>query len=864
MKFNHNGIGKLADAQSCTVTEKRNGSYELKLVCPADGIHAEMLEEGNIILAKPSDTMQSQPFRIYKITTPIDGKLEVQARHISYQLNFITVSPFSVTGCAGAMQGLKSHAASDCPFDVWTDVDSSATFTLGIPSSFRNCLGGMAGSVLDVFGGEFEWDRYTVKFHKTRGADHNVHIIYGKNLTDFKMEKSIENTITGAHPYWVDNEIQAVMELPEKVVLQSKRSIPYQKITVLDCTSNFQEKPSEAALREYAQNYIDTTDLTEPEIDIKIDFLQLWNTLGYEDIVEAERVSLCDTVHVFISKLGIEVSSKVTETEYDALLERYNSITLSNSTVSSRNSSLTGSLNSIRNTATIAYDTAVRAETAVGEQVGGITASIIYDGALFAALFGLHYKNETDNKGNTTRYAFNAATLKQSTVAWKNSSAGLFVSTDGGKTWGYGWEADDTAVRTAILLEQTLKELDDRYKKATELSEELLKELDERYKTATAISAELQKTLDQRYETAKKLSKDLYEELDKRYGTLTEISEDLQKELDERYSAAKKLSEEVEKELDEKYQPSVPVSETAPEAPAADTLWVDKKNLRLKLWDGEQWQTIGHEPEQPTEPTTPTEPEKPEPENPDTEGKDNGNKEETDDKKTDQEGGGRVMVTSIYQKVELSLTENLIPVTVPVKQYDNKARKVRCVLYNNSVQYSVPQDCIVACSGTRPDGTIFHYTSETASDLVFVENGAVVFTITTFMTAQAGRFPLDVVMLSTAGDVLGSFSLTLKVERAAINNGKIATYTYAGVVEAIRKGLLEVYITDDGYFAVVSEDGLGFSDKSESSTIQKFIENLLNCTVTDDGYLAFTTEDGLKLIFSMDGDGRLIVEFTNG
>ena len=199
--------------------------------------------------------------------------------------------------------------------------------------------------------------------------------------------------------------------------------------------------------------------------------------------MEAERVSLCDTVHVYISKLGIEVSSKVTETEYDSLLERYNSITLSNSTVSSRNSSLTGSLNSIRNTATIAYDTAVRAETAVGEQVGGITASIIYDGALFAALFGLHYKNETDSKGNTTRYAFNAATLKQLTVAWKNSAAGLFVSTDGGKTWGYGWEADDTAVRTAILLEQTLKELDDRYKKATELSEELLKELDERYKT---------------------------------------------------------------------------------------------------------------------------------------------------------------------------------------------------------------------------------------------------------------------------------------------------------------------------------------------------------------------------------------------
>ena len=642
-KFNHNGIGKLADAQSCTVTEKRNGSYELKLICPADGIHAEMLEEGNIILAKPSDTMQSQPFRIYKITTPIDGKLEVQARHISYQLNFITVSPFSVSGCAGAVQGLKSHAASDCPFSVWTDVASSAMFTVSVPASFRNCLGGMDGSVLDTFGGEFEWDRYTVKFHRARGADHNVHIVYGKNLTDFKMEKSIENTITGVHPYWVDNETQAVMELPEKVVMVSRKSVPYQKITVLDCTSAFQEKPSEAALREYAQDYIDTTSLTEPEVDIKIDFIQLWNTPGYEDVVQAEQVSLCDTVHVYISKLGIEASSKVTETEYDSLLERYNSITLSNSTVNSRNSSLTSSLNSIRNTATAAYDTAVRVETAVGEQMGGISASIIYDGALFAALFGLHYKNETDRKGNTIRYAFNAATLKQSTAAWKNSPAGFFVSTDGGKTWGYGWESDDSAVKTAILLEQTLKELDDRYKKAAELSEELLEELDERYKTATAISVELQKTLDQRYETAKKLSKELYEELDKRYGTLTEISEDLQKELDERYSVAKKLSEDVEKELDEKYQPSIPVSETAPETPAADALWVDKKNLRLKLWDGEQWQMLGYEPEEPdpepTEPTTPTEPETPDTEKPGSEDKDTENKEETDNKETDQEGG---------------------------------------------------------------------------------------------------------------------------------------------------------------------------------------------------------------------------------
>ena len=97
-QFKTNGIGKLCDAFSCLVTEKRNGSYELKLGYPSDGIHAEDLVEGNIILAKPAERTTAQPFRIYKITTPLTGLLEINARHIQYQENFITVSPFEYSG----------------------------------------------------------------------------------------------------------------------------------------------------------------------------------------------------------------------------------------------------------------------------------------------------------------------------------------------------------------------------------------------------------------------------------------------------------------------------------------------------------------------------------------------------------------------------------------------------------------------------------------------------------------------------------------------------------------------------------------------------------------------------------------------
>lgn len=571
-KFDNNGIGKLADALSCVITEKRNGSFELEMMCPADGIHAENLEEGNIILAKPSDTARPQPFRIYKIATPIDGKLVVKARHISYQLNFITVSPFATTGCTGAVAGLKRYAASSCPFEIWTDIKSNATFRVSVPSSFRNCLGGIDGSMLDIYGGEYEWDRYTVKLHRHRGADHGVHIVYGKNLTDFKMEKNIENVITGVHPYWQDSETGKVTELPEKVVLAERRTVPFQKITVLDCSAGLKDRPTAQMLRSYAQEYLKNTSLTEPQVDIDIDFIQLWNTPDYEDVVEAEQVSLCDTVHVFISKLGIEVSSKVTETKYDCLLERYDGITLSNSTVSSRNSSLTTALSNIRNTANEAYNTALRVENSMGEQIGGISVSMVYDGTLLAGLFGLHYQNVTEVNGNTIRYAFNAGTLAKSTFAWKNSLDGFFVSTDGGKTWGYGWEKDDSPVKTALLLENTLQELDERYKAASSLTEELLQKLDERYKTAKALSEELMGKLDERYGTAGKLSESLLAELDARYA------------------------------------PAIRAQKTAPENPKENALWVDSKTLRLKLWDGTAWQVVGNEPTSPEpDPDTPTE-----------------------------------------------------------------------------------------------------------------------------------------------------------------------------------------------------------------------------------------------------------------
>ena len=222
----------------------------------------------------------------------------------------------------------------------------------------------------------------------------------------------------------------------------------------------------------------------------------------------------------------------------------------------------------------------------------------------------------------------------------------------------------------------------------------------------------------------------------------------------------------------------------------------------------------------------------------------------------------QIGAVSIYQDIELSLTEHMVPPIVHVKQFDHKARKIRCTLYANAVEYSIPANIILAYSGTRPDGRLFQYSTEAlTNDKVDLIDNRLVITITDFMTEVAGRYPVDLVLLDSDGDVLGSFSFTLYVERAATGNRKILTATYASVAEAVRNGVFECFITDDGYFGINSDDGLGMSTGSYSDVVDRINEVLVETSINDDGYLVFETDERLGLVFDMDDAGHLTVDY---
>ena len=323
-----NGVGALRDALYCTVTEERNGSYELEMGYPVSGQHYSELTLRGLICAKPNPYSEEQYFRVYKISRPINGQVIISAQHISYDLCGIPVAPYTAGTAAQALDRLKSQATVECPFEFWTDLSTTADFAAPVPSSLRSLLGGIDGSILDVYGGEYEWDNYTVKLHSERGTDRGVSIRYGKNLTDLTQEENCTNVYTGVYPYWADSAGAVTQISTGPVVDVPENQYSFTRVLLLDLSQDYTERPTDEQLKQSALSYIKANKIGVPKVSLKLSYAQLEQTVEYKGKALLERVGLCDTVHVTFERLGVDATAKVIKTTYNVLLDRYDSVEL--------------------------------------------------------------------------------------------------------------------------------------------------------------------------------------------------------------------------------------------------------------------------------------------------------------------------------------------------------------------------------------------------------------------------------------------------------------------------------------------------------------------------------------------------------
>ena len=334
-KFEGNGLGTIPEATDAQAVEELNGGDEISFKIPITAKHFRDLKLMRYILCTPSYGRNPQAYRIYKISKPINGICTVNGEHISYRLNKIPLLPFSASNAADAMAGIETHSF-ESPFHFHTELGTQAAYKQTSPSTVRKQLGGVEGSILDVYGGQYDWDMFDVYLRKRRGTDKGITIEYGKNLTDLTQEESIEATYTGICPYWagtVNNEPVSVY-LSEKVLLADNADkFPYNSIEVVDLTSKITlpegtDKPTEEMVRQAAKSYMKSHSYGVPKVSLTVSFVDLAQTMEYEDFQNFEKVQLGDTVTVRFDSLGVNATAKVNKVTYDIINQRYIKIEL--------------------------------------------------------------------------------------------------------------------------------------------------------------------------------------------------------------------------------------------------------------------------------------------------------------------------------------------------------------------------------------------------------------------------------------------------------------------------------------------------------------------------------------------------------
>ena len=331
--FDTYGIGVLKDCTSCEVTEERNGAFECQFKYPIHGTLYKEITTERLVKAKPNDTAADQVFRIYRISTPINGEVTVYAQHLSYDLLGVAALQWASDSISPslAMERVFQNTATPHNFTCQTDYSAAKAFSVSKPQSVRACLGGVSGSFLDLWGGEFEWDNFNVIHHQGRGQKTGVVIEYGKNLTALEHENENADVYTDLLPYAVitaEDGTETVITLSEVLIPIAETTLVQRKTLIRDFTEYFDElNPiSESGLRAFAYKYLSNNPLGVSTPKVKDAFEPLWKQPEYAAVLE--RVSLCDTVTIRHSVLGITAKAKVITTVYDTLAEKYISITL--------------------------------------------------------------------------------------------------------------------------------------------------------------------------------------------------------------------------------------------------------------------------------------------------------------------------------------------------------------------------------------------------------------------------------------------------------------------------------------------------------------------------------------------------------
>ncbi|WP_250675556.1 phage tail spike protein [Paraclostridium ghonii] len=340
--YDKTGLNKLGelhdiiiDGDSC-VEEERNGLFELSFDYPNGYSLSNQLIEENIIEVKPNDIQGLQKFRIYDTKCLMKDVITVLARHESFDLANDHVENINLenASCEYALNTLFRNSHFSKHYKGYSDIINAQNYSID-NVNILNAIAGKEGSIIDTYGTGAEILRDNTNIHvlNKRGHDNDVTIEFGKNLTDFVLERDLTNleTRVGGFAKYTNADNKEVIVKSNWIdsLYINNFSHPYISIEGRrDYSDKFKdgeiptvEKLNKLCVDEFLINKRDV-----PKSNYTIKFIPLSKCVGYEGI--QDKISLCDTVRIIDKRFNVDTKAKVIRYKYNFIKERYESMEL--------------------------------------------------------------------------------------------------------------------------------------------------------------------------------------------------------------------------------------------------------------------------------------------------------------------------------------------------------------------------------------------------------------------------------------------------------------------------------------------------------------------------------------------------------
>jgi phage minor structural protein len=340
------GLGEISDAYKVTVTRERNGNYDLYIKYPVNGRFASIFKEEMKIKSDAGKRTKWQTFEINRIVKNSSEHIEIYARHISMRTSDLSLRPIvraSQVNAETALRLWKDNLVGDDVFDVRSDIRTLGNISWEVDKvgNARKALGGVSGSILDVFGGEYEFDNNLIILHQQMGRKAPTVLEYGRNLLSVEEERLLNGNYTSIYPFArytpssdgaSEESREVLVTLPEHILDSPYlRLYAQRRISLVDFSSKFDDKhpPTAEKLRALGQSYIKSNNIGAPKISTEVSYVDLSQTLDYQDFGVMEEVELCDIIPLYYPQFDITTTTeKVVKVVYDVYTDSNEEITL--------------------------------------------------------------------------------------------------------------------------------------------------------------------------------------------------------------------------------------------------------------------------------------------------------------------------------------------------------------------------------------------------------------------------------------------------------------------------------------------------------------------------------------------------------